>query len=65
VRNTGEIFKLIKNIKNISENINFYTSIYFDAGAGAENIIFSEKYKILIQRADRKIMTDMKNFARP
>jgi hypothetical protein len=57
VRSTGEVFELIENIKNIP--------IYPDAGAEVENIEFPEKYKIFAERAGRKIVTDMKNSARP
>jgi hypothetical protein len=46
VRNTGEIFKLIENIKKIPKNINFYIPIYFDAGIKIGDIKFSEKYKL-------------------
>jgi hypothetical protein len=65
VRDTGEVFELINNIKEISENINVYISIYFDAGAGIGNIKFSKKYEIPAERAGRKVITSMKNSARP
>jgi hypothetical protein len=65
VRNTGKIFEFVNDIKEISDNINFFISIYSNAGTGIGNIEFSEKYKMSAERADRKIMTDIKNFARP
>jgi hypothetical protein len=65
VRDTGEIFEFINDIKEISNNINFFIPIYSDAGAGAEDIKFSEKYKIFAERADREIITNIKNFTRP
>jgi hypothetical protein len=64
VRDTGEIFKLVENIK-VSKNINFYIPIYSDAGTGVENIKFSKKYKVPAERTDRKIVTDIKISARP
>jgi hypothetical protein len=64
VRDTGKIFEFINDIKKISDNINFFTSIYSDAGTGIKNIEFYEKYKISIERADRKIIIDIKNSAR-
>jgi hypothetical protein len=65
VRNTGEVFKLIDNIKEIPENINLYIPIYPSAGAGVGDIEFSEKYKMLAERAGREIVTNMKNSAHP
>jgi hypothetical protein len=65
VRNTGKIFELIENIKKVSDNINSYISIYFDADTGIEDIKFLEKYKISIERAGREAVTDMKNSAYP
>jgi hypothetical protein len=59
------MFELINNIKKISENINFYVSIYLGAGAGIRNIEFFKKYKISTERANRKIITGIKNSARP
>jgi hypothetical protein len=40
VRGTGEIFESVENIKEISENINFYIPIYLDADIGIGNIKF-------------------------
>jgi hypothetical protein len=65
VRSTGEIFELINDIKEIPENINSYTSIYSGADTEIGDIEFFEKYKMLAERADRKIITDIKNSARP
>jgi hypothetical protein len=65
VRSTGEIFELIENIKKISDNINSYISIYPDISAEIGDIKFSEKYEISVERAGRKIITDIKNSARP
>jgi hypothetical protein len=65
VRDTGKIFEFINDIKEISNNINFFIPIYSGAGAEIGNIKFSEKYKIFIERADREIVTDIKNSARP
>jgi hypothetical protein len=65
VRNTGEIFELINNIKKIPENINSYTSIYFNADTEIRNIKFPEKYKIPTERADRKTIINIKNSTRP
>jgi hypothetical protein len=63
VRNTGEMFELIENIKEVSENINLYISIYPDTDAEIENIKFYKKYEISVERAGREIMTNMKNSA--
>jgi hypothetical protein len=38
VRDTGKIFELINDIKEISENINFYIPIYFDADTEIGNV---------------------------
>jgi hypothetical protein len=65
VRNTREIFEFVNDIKEISNNINSFTPIYPNAGAEVRDIKFSKKYKISIERAGRKIITDMKNSARP
>jgi hypothetical protein len=65
VRNTGEIFEFINDIKEIFNNINSFIPICLNADTRAKNIKFSEKYKMSIERADRKIMTDIKNSARP
>jgi hypothetical protein len=43
VRDTEEIFKSIENIKEVSENINFYIPIYSDAGVGIRDIEFFKK----------------------
>jgi hypothetical protein len=65
VRNTGKMFEIVNDIKEISENINFYILIYSDADIGIRDIKFSEKYKMFIERTGRKIITNIKNFARP
>jgi hypothetical protein len=65
VRNTGEMFEFVNNIKKISDNINFFISIHSGAGTGIGDIKFSEEYKMLIERADREIVTNIKNSARP
>jgi hypothetical protein len=65
VRDTGEIFEFINDIKKISDNINFFIPIYSDIGIEIEDIKFSEKYKMPTERADRKIITNIKNSARP
>jgi hypothetical protein len=65
VRNTGEIFKFVDDIKEISDNINFFIPIYFGADIGIGDIKFFEKYKIFIERTGREAVTDTKNFARP
>jgi hypothetical protein len=65
VRNTGKIFEFINDIKKISDNINFFIPIYSDADAGIGNIEFFKKYKMLTERADRKIIMNIKNSARP
>jgi hypothetical protein len=65
VRDTGEVFKLIEDIKKILRNINFYTSIYPAVGIGIGDIKFSEKYKMPAERAGRKIITNIKNSTRP
>jgi hypothetical protein len=61
VRNTKEIFEFVNNIKKISNNINSFISIYFDADIGIRDIKFFEKYEISAERADREIMTNIKN----
>jgi hypothetical protein len=65
VGDTGEIFKLIKNIKEIPKNFNPYIPIYPGAGTGIEDITFSKKYEVPAKRAGRKIIINMKNSARP
>jgi hypothetical protein len=65
VRNTGEIFEFINDIKNFSDNINFFIPIYSDVDIGIENIKFLKKYKMLAERAGREIVTNIKNSARP
>jgi hypothetical protein len=65
VRNTGKMFEFVDDIKNFSDNINFFISIYFDADIGIGDIEFFEKYEIFIERAGRKTMMGKKNFARP
>jgi hypothetical protein len=64
MRNTGEIFEFVDDIKKIPNNINLFISIYFSADIKTEDIEFSEKYKIFTERADREIITDIKNSAR-
>jgi hypothetical protein len=65
VRNAGKIFEFINDVKEIFDNINSFISIYSGAGAEAENIKFSEKYEMPTERAGRKIIPNIKNFARP
>jgi hypothetical protein len=65
VRNTGEIFEFINDIKEISDNINFFISIYSDIDIEIGNIKFCKKYKMSAERADREIITNIKNSARP
>jgi hypothetical protein len=65
VRDTKEIFEFVNNIKEISNNINSFILIYPDTGIGIEDIKFSEKYEIFIERADREIIINMKNSTRP
>jgi hypothetical protein len=65
VRNTGEIFEFIDDIKKIPDNINSFIPIYLDISIGIGNIEFSKKYKISAERADREIITNIKNSARP
>jgi hypothetical protein len=64
MRDMGEIFEFINDIKKIPNNINSFTSIYPDTDIETEDIKFSEKYKIPAERADRKIITNIKNFTR-
>jgi hypothetical protein len=61
----GKIFELVNDIKKIPENINPYIPIYPDTDIEIGNIKFSEEYKIPVERANRKIMTNIKNSARP
>jgi hypothetical protein len=63
VRNTGEIFEFIDDIKEVSDNINPFTSIYSDTGTG--DIEFPEEYEMPAERAGREAVTGMKNSARP
>jgi hypothetical protein len=65
VRDTEEVFELINDLKNISENINFYIPIYSGVDIKAGDIEFFEKYEIPVERAGRKIIISMKNSARP
>jgi hypothetical protein len=65
MRDTGEIFEFVNNIKKIPNNINSFISIYLNFGVGIRNIKFSEKYEIFVERADREIVTGIKNFLRP
>jgi hypothetical protein len=64
VRDTGEIFEFINDIKEISDNINSFIPIYSDADTETKDIEFSEKYKISAERAGREIIIDIKNSAR-
>jgi hypothetical protein len=59
------MFEFVNDIKKNSENINSFISLYFNTDTGISDIKFSEKYKISVERADRKIVTDIKFFARP
>jgi hypothetical protein len=52
----------LKILKKI-EKINLYIPIYPDAGIGIEDIEFSEKYKISVERAGREIITNAENSA--
>jgi hypothetical protein len=65
VRNTGKIFEFINDIKIFFNNINLFISIYSNADTGIEDIKFPEKYKMSAECADREIITNIKNFARP
>jgi hypothetical protein len=65
VRSTGEIFEFINDIKIFFNNINSFIPIYSDADIGIGDIKFSEKYKMPAERAGRKIITNIKNSARP
>jgi hypothetical protein len=65
VRDTGKIFEFVNDIREIFNNINSFIPIYFGADIGIGDIEFSKKYKISAKRAGRKIMTDIKNSARP
>jgi hypothetical protein len=65
VRNIGKIFEFVNDIKKISDNINFFIPIYSDADIGIGNIKFFEKYKMPAERADRKVIINIKNSARP
>jgi hypothetical protein len=65
VRNTGKIFEFINDIKEISNNINFFIPIYPNADIEIGDIKFSKKYKISAERTDRKTIMDIKNSARP
>ena len=64
MRNTGEIFEFIDDIKKIPDNINSFIPIYSDIDIEIGDIKFSEKYKMPAERADRKIIMNIKNFAR-
>jgi hypothetical protein len=64
VRNTGKIFESVNDIKKIPNNINSFTPIYSDADIEVGDIEFSKKYEIFAERADREIITNMKNFIR-
>jgi hypothetical protein len=64
VRNTGEIFEFVNDIKEISNNINSFIPIYPDADIRAGDIEIFKKYEMLTERADREIITDMKNSTR-
>jgi hypothetical protein len=65
MRNTGEIFEFVNNIKEISNTINSFTPIYPNTDIEIRDIKFSEKYKILTERTGREIITDRKNSTRP
>jgi hypothetical protein len=65
VRNTEEIFEFVNDIKEVSDNINSFTSIYSDTDIKIRNIKFPEKYKISAEHADRKVITNIKNSAHP
>jgi hypothetical protein len=65
VRNIREIFELIDDIKENFNNINSFIPIYSNVDTEIRNIKFPEKYKVFIERADRKIIINIKNSARP
>jgi hypothetical protein len=65
VRNTEKIFEFVNDIKKIPDNINFFIPIYSGADTEIGDVEFSEKYEMFVERAGRKIMTGIKNFARP
>jgi hypothetical protein len=64
VRNTGEIFEFINDIKKFFNNINSFIPIYFNIDIRIRDIEFSEKYKISAERTNQEIITTMKNSAR-
>jgi hypothetical protein len=65
VRNTGKIFEFVNDIKEISNNINFFIPIYSDADIEIGNIKFSKKYKVSTKHTNQEIIIDIKNSARP
>jgi hypothetical protein len=65
VRNTGKIFEFIDDVKKVSDNIDFFISIYFNADIEIGNIDFFEKYEMPAERTDWEIIIGMKNSARP
>jgi hypothetical protein len=64
VRNTGEMFEFINDIKEKFKYINSFIPIYSDIGAGTGNIKFLKKYEVPAECAGRKAVTDIKNLAR-
>jgi hypothetical protein len=60
VRGIGKIFEFPADVDNVSEWINLYVSIYYDASAinDVNNMIFKEKYSIFIERAVYETVTE-------
>jgi hypothetical protein len=65
VRDTGKIFEFVNDIKEISDNINSFISIYSGADTGIGDVEFSKKYEMPAEYAGRKAITDIKNSAYP
>jgi hypothetical protein len=62
VRDTGEVFEFVDDVKEVFNNINSFIPIYPDVGTGVGDIEFFKKYEMSAERAGREIITDMKNF---
>jgi hypothetical protein len=60
VRDIGEIFEFLADADNVSEWINLYAPVYYDASVikSADNMIFEKRYSISAEQAARKTVIE-------
>jgi hypothetical protein len=56
VRGIGKIFEFLTDADNVSEWINLYAPVYYNANIvnGADNVIFEKEYSISVERVARE-----------